>query len=69
VVQPRCETIERHYEDIEQVYYILENQGVLSIDGEDQEITDGDMIHIPVGTRYKMGNPHEEWLAYMIIAG
>ncbi len=68
-VQPRSETIERCYDDIEQVYYILENRGVLYADGEAQEICEGDMIHIPVGMRYKIGNPHEQWLAYLIIAG
>ena len=46
-VQPGGETIERCYTGIEQVYYLLENRGVLRSNGEEQEITEGDMIHIP----------------------
>ncbi len=68
-VQPCGETIERRYAAIEQVYYVLENRGVLRSAGEEQEITEGDMIHIPVGMAYKILNPHREWLAYMIMAG
>ena len=68
-VQPRSETVERHYNEIEQVYYILENRGVMIADGEEQDITEGDMVHIPAGTTYRLRNPHEEWLAYMIMAG
>ncbi len=67
-VQPRSETVERHYEDLEQVYYILENRGILISDGEEQEITEGDMVHLPVGATYKIRNPHGEWLAYLIMA-
>jgi mannose-6-phosphate isomerase-like protein (cupin superfamily) len=68
-VQPGSETIERCYTGIEQVYYVLENRGVLRSNGEEQEITEGDMIHIPVGMTYKILNPGREWLTYMIMAG
>ncbi|MCZ6678941.1 MAG: cupin domain-containing protein, partial [Candidatus Poribacteria bacterium] len=68
-VQPGSETIERSYADIEQVYYVLENRGMLQSDGEEREITEGDMIHIPVGMTYKILNPHRQWLSYLIMAG
>ena len=68
-VQPRSESIERCYDETEQVYYILENQGVLIAGGEEQQITEGDMVHIPPGMTYRIGNPHEDWFAYMIMAG
>ena len=67
-VQPNSETIERCYIHNEQVYYVLENRGVFQSDGEAQEITEGDMIHIPVGLSYKILNPHQEWLSYLIMA-
>jgi mannose-6-phosphate isomerase-like protein (cupin superfamily) len=67
-VQPRGRTIERRYEDFEQVYYVLENGGILAADGEEWEIQDGDMIHLPPGTQYSIRNPHAEWLSYMIMA-
>ena len=68
-VQPGNESIERCHTDIEQVYYVIENRGVLQSDGKEQEITEGDMIHIPVGTTYKILNPHQEWVSSLIMAG
>jgi len=68
-VQPGGETIARCYTDSEQVYYVLGNKGVIQSNGDKQEITEGDMIHISIGTTYKIMNPHREWLSYMIMAG
>ena len=67
-VQPNSETVERCYLHNEQVDYVLENRGVFQSDGEAQEITEGDMIHIPVSLSYKILNPHQEWLSYLIMA-
>lgn len=67
-VQPKNETVERHYDDLEQVYYILENEGVLISDSKKQVITEGDMIYLPIGTTYSIKNPHKEWLSYLIMA-
>ena len=67
-VQPRGQTIKRSYEDTEQVYYILENCGILAADGSEYEIQEGDMVHLPAGTQYAIHNPHVEWLSYMIMA-
>ena len=67
-VQPRGQTIERRYDDTEQVYYVLENRGILEADGTEHEIQEGDMIHLPQGTQYALRNPHGEWLSYMVMA-
>jgi mannose-6-phosphate isomerase-like protein (cupin superfamily) len=67
-VQPSGKTIERCYDDLEQVYYILENSGVLIADGEEHPIQEGDMVHVAAGTKYTIANPHAEWLSYMIMA-
>ncbi len=68
VVQPRSHSIRRSYADLEQVYYVLENRGVLMTEGQEQEISEGDMIHLPPGVAYQIRNPHETWLRYMIMA-
>ena len=67
-VQPRGQTIERRYDDTEQVYYVLENRGILEADGTEHEIQEGDKIHLPQGTQYALRNPHGEWLSYMVMA-
>ena len=67
-VQPRGRAVERCSETLEQVYYVLKNSGVLEAEGDEQEIREGDMIHLPPGTRYVIRNPHAEWLSYLIMA-
>jgi mannose-6-phosphate isomerase-like protein (cupin superfamily) len=67
-VQPRSRSIDRVYNETEQVYYILENKGVLVADDLEQEMVEGDMVHIPVGMEYHIKNPHEQWFSYMIMA-
>jgi mannose-6-phosphate isomerase-like protein (cupin superfamily) len=66
-VQPGAKSVERSYEEIEQVYYILENKGTILIDGKEQAVTEGDNVHISPGEKYEVRNPHEEWLTYLII--
>ena len=67
-VQPASESVVREYEDLEQVYYGLANRGVICIDGEECDFTEGDMIHLPAGTQYQIRNPHDQWVRYLIMA-
>ena len=66
-VQPGHKSIERCYEEVEQVYYILENQGTMVVDGKEYPVTEGDNVHISPGQRYEVQNPHDEWLTYLIV--
>ena len=67
-VQPGAQTVERCEPEIEQVYYILENRGALVTEEGEQAITEGDMVHVPPGLSYRIDNPHQAWLVYMIMA-
>ena len=66
-VQPNNQTIQRT-EAIEQIYYILENQGIFLSEGQQQPITEGDMIHVPPNMTYQIQNPNDTWLTYLIMA-
>lgn len=68
VVQPESRSITRQYEDLEQVYYGLENCGTITVDGEEVAFTEGDMVHLPPGCQYHVGNPSSNWLSYLIMA-
>lgn len=66
-VQPRNRSAERSYNDLEQVYYVLEGEGTLVAGGSEQRVLEGDMIHLPAGTAYHFRNPTEGWLVYYIV--
>lgn len=66
-VQPGGKSIERVYEEVEQVYYILENRGTMVVDGKEYQVTEGDNVHISSGQRYEVQNSHDEWLTYLVV--
>jgi len=66
-VAPGGRTRERA-EELEQVYYVLEHRGVLVAGGEEREVSEGDMIHLPPNTRYQFCNPHPTWLRSLIMS-
>lgn len=66
-VQPRSRSAERVYKDFEQVYYVLDGEGVLVSDGDETRVVEGDMIHLPAGRTYHFRNPTEGWLVYYIV--
>ena len=66
-VQPHNQTVARQ-ETLEQVYYILENQGTFLSEDQEHPITEGDIIHVPPGMAYQIQNPNDTWLSYLIMA-
>ena len=67
-VQPHSASAEHLEEELEQVCYVLEGRGVLHAFGAEREVTEGDMIHLPPGTRHGLDNPHDEWVACLMMA-
>lgn len=67
-VQPGSESAWRQ-EDVERVYYGLEGAGVVQIDGAgEHSYTEGDMVHVPVGVRFRVRNPADTWLVSLVMA-
>ncbi len=67
-VQPRSASAEHVEEELELVCYVLGGRGMLHAAGSEHEVTEGDMIHLPPGTRHGVRNPHDEWVAYLVMA-
>ena len=67
-VQPRSSSSEKVEEELEQVCYVLGGRGVLHAAGSEQEVTEGDMVHLPPGTRHGLQNPHDEWVTCLVMA-
>lgn len=52
---PSGGSTERHYHKVsEELYYLLEGQGVMEIDGEEREVGPGDAILIPPGAWHEI---------------
>ena len=67
-VQPLNASAERTESELELVYYVLDGRGMLESDGVEHAITEGDMIHLPPGTSYRIRNDTEDWVTSLIMA-
>jgi quercetin dioxygenase-like cupin family protein len=67
-VQPRNASAEHVEDDFEQVWYVLDGQGVLEVGDGEQAVTEGDMIHLPPGTNHRLRNDTEDWVTALVMA-
>ena len=64
-VPPGAITEAHYHPQTEEIYYILEGSGVMSIDGEQRPVGPGDAIAIPPGATHQIANPHEASLRFL----
>lgn len=57
-----------HHHEPEQVYVIVQGQGIMEIDGEKQSVTTGDLIYIPSNATHGITNHGDELLVYVSAA-
>ena len=56
------------HDDIEQIYYILQGQAKMKIDGQIHGVKEGDVVHIPPKTMHQMINDSGDWVEHIIIS-
>lgn len=61
-------TPHRHRE-IEEVYYIVEGRGVMTVGDEQREIAAGDAVFIPRGHRHTLANTGTEPIKLLLVCG
>src|SRR5215467_9232159 len=59
ILPPGATVTPHHHEVIEEIYYIIEGDGVMKIDDEDRGVGPGDAIYIPRFSRHTMTNTGE----------
>jgi mannose-6-phosphate isomerase-like protein (cupin superfamily) len=64
-VQPGARTTPHYHPQTEEIYYILEGAGHLTIDGETRPVSPGDAIAIPPGAIHTIFNPGSEVLRFL----
>jgi len=56
VLPPGASVTPHHHEVIEEIYYVVEGDGVMRIDDEEREVVAGDAIYIPRFARHTLTN-------------
>ncbi|HKG23639.1 MAG TPA: cupin domain-containing protein [Blastocatellia bacterium] len=69
VLPPGCSVTPHHHERLEEVYYIVSGNGVMSVGDEQSEVGPGDAIYIPRGTRHTLANAGPEPVKLLLVCG
>lgn len=67
-VPPGAEQRAHSHPDSEQVYVIVRGRGRISVAGDAEEVTEGDLVFIPPATRHGIVNHGSETLVYIAAA-
>ncbi|MBN1533162.1 MAG: cupin domain-containing protein [Spirochaetes bacterium] len=58
----------RHSHEPEQMYYILQGSGIMTVDGSEEEVAAGDCVFIPSGSTHGLVNTGAVLLRYLSAA-
>ena len=58
-----------HHRQIEEIYYIVEGRGVMTVGDEQREVAAGDAIYVPRGQRHTLRNTGAEPIKLLLVCG
>ena len=60
--------IEAHVDPMEEIYFVLNGSGVMSVDDEKRQVGPGDATWIPTGSSHSLLNNGDEELVILVVA-
>ena len=60
--------LEAHIDPYEEIYYILEGEGVMTVGDDERRVKKGDAIWIPVGERHSLLNDTDGNTSILVVA-
>ena len=69
VLPPGASVTPHHHEVIEEIYYVIEGEGVMRIDDEEREVGAGDAIYIPRFARHTLTNTGNGPMKILLVCG
>jgi mannose-6-phosphate isomerase-like protein (cupin superfamily) len=69
ILPPGASVTPHHHEVIEEIYYILEGEGVMKIDGEERDVCEGAAIYIPRFARHMLTNTGDGPMRLLLVCG
>jgi mannose-6-phosphate isomerase-like protein (cupin superfamily) len=58
-----------HHREIEEIYYILEGSGVMTVGDEQRQVAAGDAIFVPRGHRHSLANTGNQPIRLLVACG
>ena len=69
ILLPGQSVTPHHHREIEEVYYVIEGYGVMTVGDEQREVAAGDAVFIPRGHRHTLANTGSEPIRLLLVCG
>ena len=69
LLPPGASVTPHHHEVLEEVYYILEGEGIMRIGDEEQAVGAGDAVYIPTHRRHTLTNTGPAPMRILLVCG
>jgi mannose-6-phosphate isomerase-like protein (cupin superfamily) len=69
VLPPGRSVTPHHHLETEEIYYILEGSGLMTVGEESKEVSAGDAVYVPRGLTHSLSNTGPEEITLLLICG
>ena len=69
ILPPGCTITPHHHRALEEIYYIVEGLGVMTVGDEQREVCAGDAVYIPLNQRHRLENTGTEPIKLILVCG
>ena len=66
---PGAAVTPHHHRELEEIYYLVEGRGVMTVGDERQEVGAGDAIYVPRGARHTLENTGDSPIRLLVVCG
>jgi mannose-6-phosphate isomerase-like protein (cupin superfamily) len=68
-LQPGASVTPHHHRELEEIYYLLSGEGLMTVGAEQRKVLAGDAVYIPKGERHTLENTGSEPLRLIVVCG
>ena len=69
MLPPGAAVTPHHHRELEEIYYLIEGQGLMTVGDEQQEVSAGDAIYVPRGLRHSLKNTGDTPIRLLVACG
>ncbi|HKA20941.1 MAG TPA: cupin domain-containing protein [Blastocatellia bacterium] len=69
MLPPGCAVTPHHHRDLEEIYYIVSGEGLMTVGEHSREVGVGDAVYIPRGHRHSLKNTGTEPIKLILVCG
>ncbi|MEW6130777.1 MAG: cupin domain-containing protein [Acidobacteriota bacterium] len=69
LLPPGAAVTAHHHRELEEIYYLIEGKGLMTVGDEEREVGAGDAIYVPRGARHRLKNIGDEPIRLLVACG